>query len=122
MERISQTIISMLQTLPEPHKSKWEDHIQKLVFAYNRTKHSRKGYSPYFLLFGRHPKLPIDIILPTDFQVKGSRKDYINKWKEQIKKAYKLVSKQGKNKDTQHRHGFSRFSLSLQPSNHVIVF
>ena len=80
MERISQTIISMLQTLSEPHKSKWEDHIQKLVIAYNRTKHSRTGYSPCFLLFGRHLKLPIDIILPTDFQVKGTRNDYINTW------------------------------------------
>ena len=53
VERMSQTIISMLQTLPELHKNEWKDHIQKLVFEYNCTKHSRKGYSPYFLLFGR---------------------------------------------------------------------
>ena len=44
--RMNQTIISMLLTLPELHKSKWKDYIQKLVFAYNCTKHSRTGYSP----------------------------------------------------------------------------
>ena len=102
--RINQTIISTLQTLPELHKSKWKDHIQKLVFAYNCTKHSRTGYSPYFLLCCRTPKLPIEIMLPTDCHVKGTHKDYINKWKEQMKEADKIVSKQGKNKDIQHRN------------------
>ena len=76
---------------------------------------------PHRILFGRHPKLPIDIILPTDYQVKGAHKDYINEWKEQMKEAYKMVSKQGKNKDTQHGNSSSRFSLSLQPGNRVLV-
>ena len=31
VERMNQTIISLLQTLPELHKSKWKDHIQKYV-------------------------------------------------------------------------------------------
>ena len=76
---------------------------------------------PHRILFGRHPKLPIDIILPTDYQVKGTHKDYINEWKEQMKDAYKMVSKQGKNKDTQHGNSSPRFSLSLQPGNRVLV-
>ena len=70
VERMNQTVISSLQTLPELHKSKWKDHIQKLVFAYNCTNYSRTGYSPYFLLSSRHSKLPIDIILPAGCHVK----------------------------------------------------
>ena len=53
----------MLRTLPEKLKYKWEDSLNKLMYADNCTKHSVTGYSPYFLLFGRNPKLPIDIIL-----------------------------------------------------------
>ena len=53
VEHMSQTIIFMLQILLELHKSKWTDHINKLVFACNCTKHPRTGYSAYFLLFGR---------------------------------------------------------------------
>ena len=34
---------------------------------------------------------------------KRNHKDYINKWKEQIKESYKIASKQGKKKDIQHR-------------------
>ena len=70
---------------------------------------------------GRPPELPIDIILPTDCQVKGNHKDYINKWKKQIKEAYKIVSKQGKKKDIQHRNSSARFSLGLQPRDYVLV-
>ena len=43
VERMNQTIISMLQTLPELLKSKWKDHVQKLVLAYNCTKYSCTG-------------------------------------------------------------------------------
>ena len=32
-----------------------------------------------------------------------------------------MVSKQGNNKDTQHRNSSSRFSLSLQPGDRVLV-
>ena len=102
LDSFDSNVISVLQTLPELHQSKWKDHIKKLVFAYNCTIHSRTGYSPYFLLFGRTRKLPIEIMLPTECHIKGTHKDYINKWKEQMKEADKIVSKQGKNKDIQH--------------------
>ena len=63
--RMNQTIIHMLKTLAERNKSNWKDHIQKLVHAYNCTTHSFTGYSPYYLLFGRTPKLLIDLIIPS---------------------------------------------------------
>ena len=33
------------------------------VFSYNVTPHASTGYSPYYLMYGRHPHLPIDILL-----------------------------------------------------------
>ena len=38
-----------------------------------------------------------------------------------MKETYKTVSKQGKNRDMQHRNSSSRFSLSLQPGDQVLV-
>ena len=52
-ERMNQTILAMLKTLPEHHKTQWKNHVNKLVYAYNCTKHSSTGYSPYYLIFGR---------------------------------------------------------------------
>ena len=60
-ERFNRTLISMLGTLPEDFKSKWTQHIHTLTYAYNCTCSNATRFSPYYLLYGRHPLLPIDI-------------------------------------------------------------
>ena len=63
VERMNQSIISMLKNLESTDKKSWKNHIDKLVHAYNCKKNSSTGYAPYFLLFARKPRLPINLIL-----------------------------------------------------------
>ena len=58
----------MLKNPEETQRKSWKDHVQKLVYAYNCTKHSTKGYAPYLLLFGRKSRLPIDLILERTYK------------------------------------------------------
>ena len=51
----------MLGTLPVQDKKSWQDWVPTLVHAYNCSTSSVTGFSPYFLIYGRQPKLPIDI-------------------------------------------------------------
>ena len=60
-ERFNRTLISMLGTLPEDFKNKWPQHVSTLTYAYNCTRSNATGFSPYYLLYGRQPLLPIDI-------------------------------------------------------------
>ena len=53
-ERMNQTLISMLGTLPEHKKKDWTSHIGMLVVAYNSNKSDSTGFSPYFLMFGKN--------------------------------------------------------------------
>ena len=62
-ERFNSTLINMLGTLPKEKKSKWKNHSGTLVHAQNCTWNSATGFSPYFLMFGRQPCLPIYIML-----------------------------------------------------------
>ena len=62
-KRFNSTLINMLGMLPKEKKSEWKNHIGTLVHAYNCTQNSATGFSPYFLMFGRQPCLPIDVTL-----------------------------------------------------------
>ena len=62
-ERFNSTLINMLGTLPKEKKYEWKNHIGMLVHAYNCTQNSAIGFSPYYLMFGRQPHLPVDVAL-----------------------------------------------------------
>uniref|UniRef100_A0A8C5M8Z4 Gypsy retrotransposon integrase-like protein 1 n=1 Tax=Leptobrachium leishanense TaxID=445787 RepID=A0A8C5M8Z4_9ANUR len=61
-ERFNRTLGNMLRSLPLKEKHNWPAQIQTLTFAYNATVHETTGYAPFQLMFGRIPKLPIDVM------------------------------------------------------------
>ena len=65
VERMNQTIICMIGKLEEDRKACWSEHLPELLLAYNATRSAVTGYSPYYLLFGRRPRIPVDYIFPT---------------------------------------------------------
>ena len=64
-ERMNQTIIRMISKLEEDKKACWSEHLPELLLAYNATCSTVTGYSPYYLLFGRRPRIPVDYLFPT---------------------------------------------------------
>ncbi|XP_052081497.1 uncharacterized protein LOC127719440 [Mytilus californianus] len=55
-----------LRTLMPEKKAKWPEYLPELTFMYNATPHSSTGYTPYFLMFGHEPRLPIDNLFHND--------------------------------------------------------
>ena len=62
-ERANRIILGMMKTLPEPKKLNWREHLPALVYAYNTMPQETTRYSPYFLMFLREPRLPVDLCL-----------------------------------------------------------
>ena len=65
VEHMNQTIIRMISKLEEDRKACWSEHLLELLLAYNATRSTVTGYSPYYLLFGRRSRIPVDYLFPT---------------------------------------------------------
>ena len=95
-ERFNRTLLDMLGTLENSQKLDWKKYINSLVYAYNCTIHESTGVSPYELMFGRKPKLPIDAMFDdARDQDEGSKatKEYINDLKDRINRTRAIVDK-----------------------------
>ena len=60
VEHFHQTLFCMIGKLSHNKKAQWEQHLPELLHAYNSTWSVVTGYSPHYLMFGRHPHLPVD--------------------------------------------------------------
>ena len=65
VECMNQTIICMIGKLEEDKKACWSKHLLELLLAYNATCSTVTRYSPYYLLFGRRLRIPVDYLFPT---------------------------------------------------------
>ena len=95
-ERFNSTLCNMLDTLSEEEKSDWKSYLSCMAHAYNCTKHAFTTYSPYFLMFGRHPKLPINVEfgLPKhNCNDNSSKSRYVQKLRRRLNYAFKKASK-----------------------------
>ena len=65
VERVHQVLRRMIGKLDNKRRKKWPDHLGTITHAYNSTRSQVTGYSPYFLMMGRRPRLPVDLLFPT---------------------------------------------------------
>ncbi len=95
-ERVNRTAINMLKAIPENQKKRWKEQLPKLAFTYNSTIHKSTGFSPFYLMFGRQSKLPIDFMFGLEEEVAVDRKShrqFVADWKESMQQAFDIANK-----------------------------
>lgn len=107
-ERFNRTLLSMLRTLDQEKKYSWKEYLNPLCQAYNATRQASTGYSPYFLMFGYNPRLPVDVclgVIPSNPSSEGPA-DYAAKLRRQLEYAYKLVAAATAKASSQQKKGY----------------
>lgn len=108
-ERFNRTLLSMLGTLSTEKKRQWSQHVPYLVHAYNSTKCDATGFSPYFLMFGREARLPVDLCFGTTIdKAEESHSRYVSKLKEDLRQAYKLASETADKVHQKNKKGYDK--------------
>ena len=92
-ERFNQMLIRMLGTLPQHVKRNWSEWVYSLMHAYNATVSQATGFSPFHLMYGRYPILPIDVELGVTLPdlTATKRQNFAKKLKVQLKWAFKVA-------------------------------
>jgi transposase InsO family protein len=87
VERYNRTLLNMLGTLEPAQKADWKKYVSSLVYAYNCTKHESTKVSPFQLMFGRKPKLPIDAVFESADSQNSAKTttEYVEDLKERMK-------------------------------------
>ena len=123
-ERMNRSLISMLSTLEPDKKADWKTHIDSLVHSYNCTRHETTGYTPYQLLFGRRPRLALDVVLGLVTEHESREYDeYIGHLKSSLDKAYQIAQgKAAKSRSHQKsQYDKSARASSLEEGDRILV-
>ena len=125
-ERFNSTLCNMLGTLSDEEKSDWKSHLGCMTHAYNCTKHVSTTYSPYYLMFGRHPRLPIDVefgLHKPNCSDNCSKSRYIQKLRRRLNYAHKKASKYSSEQAQKYKTSYERSvkGPQLQVNDLVLV-
>lgn len=125
VERFNRTLLNMLGTLEEKDKSHWKDFVKPLVHAYNCTKHESTGFSPYELMFGRQPRLPLDLAfgLPCKDCKQVSHSQYVQSLKSHLKESYEVASQNARRIAEKNKIRYDKHvtNSSLEVGDRVLV-
>ncbi|CAI5662959.1 unnamed protein product [Oreochromis niloticus] len=125
VERYNRTLLDMLGTLEDKDKYHWRDFVRPLTHAYNCTRNDTTGYCPYELMFGRQPRLPVDLVLGTH-PGKTSPKsysDYVKSLRQNLQESYTLASEHSQKMGEKNKMRFDKKIKAAErfPGDRVLV-
>jgi hypothetical protein len=63
-ENVIKTVKEMITAYIDEDQEDWDLNLNKIAFAYNTSVHAMTGQTPFEMMFGRRPKIPIDLLIP----------------------------------------------------------
>ncbi|MCO5551741.1 hypothetical protein L7F22_005245 [Adiantum nelumboides] len=88
-KRVNQILEDMLCSYVSKKQSNWEDYLSILEFAYNSSKHSATGFTPFMLTYGFQSRSPMAIDL--EKEKIQSIKDFLEDMNDMLKAAHESI-------------------------------
>ena len=125
MERVHQTLRRMIGKLDNKRRKNWPEHLSSITHAYNSTRSQITGYSPYFLMMGHRPRLPVDLLFPTSQQLPKTKRvhEYVKALHGHLKSAFKAARASSNQEAARHKclYDCKAGVVELHPGDKVLV-
>ena len=105
-EQFNSTLLNMLGTLTPEQKKDWKTYVPALVHAYNCTRNAATGHILYSLLFGREPRLPIDVefgLKRDNLKILLSKSTYVTQLNRRLTFAHKKAKQVASRQQARHK-------------------
>ena len=101
-------------------KLQWDDVVPLACAAYNFLPNEHSKESPFFLMFGRDPLLPLNSLLQPQIRYMGNDKGYLSL--EALKKIYEIAARNiQKARQRSDKLGYTPPEIKIKPNDLVLV-
>ena len=125
VERVHQTLRRMIGKLDNKQRKNWPEHLSSITHAYNSTRLQVTGYSPYFLMMGRRPCLPVDLLFPTNRQLPKTKgvHEYVKALHGHLRSAFQAARFSSSREAARHKRLYDHKAgvVELRPGDKVLV-
>jgi hypothetical protein len=92
VERMNGSLIRIIKLYVNENQNDWDVYLPFALFCYRTTYHTRIGETPFYLLHGREPRLPIDAMTRNDIEQRyTSGTQFVKDIQQRMKQAHELV-------------------------------
>ena len=115
----------MISFYVNTNQRNWDNFIPYVLFAYKTSPQASTKMSPFYLLYGREPKLPVDRLLQQPNVESKTQEGYATEVEQKFKSAWQLAQKHiltSQNRQKQAYDKITRNSNDFSIGDHVFVY
>ena len=115
-ERFHRVVNTALRTYANlsPTSRDWETSLKICQTVYRFTTLTNTEYTPFFLLYGRHPVMPQDIFDNSEPKVRVPKHDYVAKLQQELARAHDLLRKIHEKLKIRMKHYYDRHRVEME--------
>ena len=124
-ERFHKSLVDMISHFVAKDAQRWDEYVPYAVMAYRRTPHSVTRFSPYYLVYGREMRLPVEDDLRIKRKVdEVNYEQYVRELAEKLKAANQIVKRENKKGQQKSKQYYDRKAKmrNFEKGDYVYVY
>ena len=124
-ERLNRTLLSMIRKFTQQVAGRWAELLPLFEFAYNRSKHEQTQCTPFSVVYGEDPPVPLDYLIGKDVSAQSTVPTEFARQRQEALQAIQRIlqeRQERQNKDIKAREDQRRGRPQYFPGDEVLVY